>query len=92
MSVGHVARGVEEAGIPTVTVMVRAFRHIAEAMKLPRTVITKHPMGRTFGAAGNAGGQRDVLEAALSLLETASSPATLMELDQPFQPGQRGDS
>lgn len=87
MSVGHVARGLEEAGIPTVTVMVRAFRHVAEAMKLPRTVLTRNPMGRTLGAPGDTERQREVLEAAFSLLETASRPAAIVQMEQPFRPG-----
>ncbi len=90
MSVGHVARGLEEAGIPTVTVMVRAFRHVAEAMKLSRTVVTRNPMGRTMGAQGDKERQREVLETALSLLQTASGPVAIVEMEQPFRPGGRG--
>ncbi|MDT8341182.1 MAG: hypothetical protein RQ751_06690, partial [Longimicrobiales bacterium] len=79
MSVGHVARGFEAAGIPTVSVMVRAFRHLAEGMKVPRTVITHHPMGRPMGAAGDAERQRAVLEDALRLAETATAGGALRE-------------
>ncbi|MFO7699029.1 MAG: hypothetical protein R6W79_00285 [Acidimicrobiia bacterium] len=92
MSVGHVARAVEEAGIPTVVVMVRAFRHVAEAMTIPRTVTTRHPMGRPLGAVNDAECQRSVLDAALSLVETATRPGTIIDLEAPFTPGTLGRS
>lgn len=86
MSVGHVARAVEEAGIPTVVVMVRAFAHVVERMKLPRTVLTRHPMGRPMGAVGDAGRQRFVLDAALELAGSATAGGTVIDLPQPFRP------
>lgn len=76
---GHLARLIEAAGIPTVAVYVRAFRHVADAMRMPRAVITRHPMGRTLGAPFDDERQREVLESALDLLETATSP-TVIEL------------
>ncbi len=81
MSVGHTARVIEEAGIPTVCVYIRAFRHEAEALKPPRTLITRHILGRTIGAPGDADGQRRVVRAALRLLETADAPGTIAEAD-----------
>jgi hypothetical protein len=86
VSVGHVARAVEEAGIPTVVVMVRAFAHVAERMTLPRTVITAHPMGRPFGPVHDAIRQRLVLDAALDLAESAEGPGTVVEVEGPFRP------
>ena len=87
MSVGHVALAAERAGIPTVTVMVRAFRHVAEQMGLPRTVVTRNPMGRPLGPAGDREAQRSVIAAALDVLETATEGGTVIELDAPFRPG-----
>lgn len=87
MSVGHVARAVEKSGIPTVGVFVAAFRHVPEQMTLPRTVITKHPMGRPLGAPGDHERHREVVRAALGLLETASATGTVIELDAPFRAG-----
>ncbi len=81
---------VEAAGIPTVCVFVRAFRHVAENMALARTVITRHPMGRPFGAPGDHERHRRVVAAALDLLETARAPRTLVELPEPFSPGAVG--
>ena len=90
MSVGHVARALEEAGTPTVVVMVRSFRHVAERMGLPRTVITRHPMGRPFGAAGDVARQSDVLGAAIALLDGAVEGGTIIELEAAFRPGTIG--
>lgn len=81
MSVGHVARAIEAAGIPTVAVFIRAFRHVAEAMMLPRVVITSHLMGRTVGPPGAWDRQREVVGAALALLVSASAGGTFAELD-----------
>ena len=86
MSVGHVALAAEEAGIPTVTVLVRSFRHVAEQMGLPRAVITRHPMGRPLGPAGDSATQAKVVAACLDLLETAPRGGSIVELDDPFRP------
>ena len=81
MSVGHVARALEDAGIPTVSVSIRAFKHIAEAMRLPRVLVTPHLMGRTIGPPGARERHREVVEAALRLLDTAEGPGTIFELE-----------
>ena len=87
MSVGHVARAIEESGIPTVSVFVRSFRHVAERMGVPRTVVTRNPMGRPMGAAGDTERQAEVLESAFSLLETADRGGSVLDLEVPFRPG-----
>ena len=85
VSVGHVAREVEASGIPTVSIFVRAFRHVAERMSLPRTIVTRHPMGRPLGAPGDATTHRRVVEASLALLETATAPGAIVELPEPYR-------
>jgi hypothetical protein len=87
VSVGHVAREFEAAGIPTVAVYVRAFRHVAEAMGVPRTVVTRHPMGRTLGAPGDVERQSDVIGAAFALLDSAQEGGAMVELEAPYRPG-----
>lgn len=87
VSVGHVAREVETSGIPTVSVYVSSFRHIAEWMGLPRTVLTRHPVGRPMGAPGDVIRQTAVLDAALDLLESARSGGEIVELGARFRPG-----
>lgn len=86
VSVGHVARAVEESGIPTVVVMVRAFSHVAERMTLARTVVTRHPMGRPFGPVGDETRQRLVLDAALELAGSARGVGAVVDIDEPFRP------
>lgn len=87
VSVGHVQRAVEEAGIPTVSIYVQAFRHIVEEMKLPRTVVVKHPMGRPLGAPGDADRHTEVVDTALDLLETATAGMTIRDLEIDWRPG-----
>lgn len=70
MSVGHVARLLEEEGIPTVIVAAGAFRDRLEAMEVPRLLPTPHWMGRPLGPPGEAGTQRETLRRALDLLES----------------------
>ena len=88
MSVGHIAREIEAVGIPTVAVYVRAFRHVAEAMGVPRTIVTRHPMGRTLGAPGDPERQAEVIDAAFDLLESAEEGGALVELEHPYRPGE----
>lgn len=88
VSVGHVARALEEAGIATAVVYIRAFRHLAAAMTIPRTLLTPHLMGRTMGPPGAVETHREVLEAALRLTESATSAGTIVEFAPPT-PGRR---
>lgn len=83
MSVGHVQRAIEEAGIPTVSVYIRSFGHIPELMGLSRSLITRHPLGRPLGAPGDGKQQRSVVEAALALLESPNQ--TIVEFDEPYR-------
>lgn len=85
MSVGHAARVFEQAGLPTVTVMVRVFRPRAETMRLPRTLVTRHIMGRPLGAPHDTERQMAVLRAALNLLEGATSGGVIEELPEPYR-------
>lgn len=78
MSVGHVARLLEEAGIATVIVAAEAFRPRLEAMSVPRLVVTPYPMGRPLGPPGDRSRQRETLRAALILLESKERPETVV--------------
>ena len=91
MSVGHVARELEAAGIATVAIYVEAFSHYAEAMQLPRTVVTSHPMGRPLGPPGAAARQREVIAAALRLVDTADSPGAIERIGGAYRPGGLAD-
>jgi len=76
--VGLVARVLEEAGIPTVVVnMMPAYQ---PTVGMPRVAAVAHPFGRPFGAVGDAGRQRAVLESALAVLATATVPGAVVNL------------
>lgn len=79
-SVGLVARALEGAGIPTISVFIRAFAHIAGRLRVPRVLVTPHLMGRTVGPVGDRARQREVVEGALRLLEEASVPQTIRDV------------
>ncbi|MGD9754108.1 MAG: hypothetical protein AB7W59_24195 [Acidimicrobiia bacterium] len=68
MSVGHVQRVVEAAGLPTVGVYVAAFGHVPEQMMVSRALITPHPMGRPLGAPGDHERQLALTRLAVGLL------------------------
>jgi hypothetical protein len=80
VSVGHLGRVFEEAGIATVIVAVRAFQPRLQAMAAPRLVTTPYLMGRPLGLPGDRQGQRRVIEAALQLVETAQHNGSIVEL------------
>jgi hypothetical protein len=80
----------EEAGIPTVVIGVRAFRERLAGMALPRLVTTPHPMGRPLGAPGDREGQRATILAALDLLVDAKENGTIRDLTRPYRYGRKG--
>ena len=71
MSVGHIARLMEEGGIPTVVIASAVFEDKLIAMRLPRLILTSQMMGRTLGAPGDKDSQRAVIQMALDLLKSA---------------------
>jgi hypothetical protein len=89
VSVGHVQRAIESAGIPTVGVYVRSFGHIPALMGVARALVTDHPLGRPLGAPGDGERQRHVVEAALALLHR--SEQTIVGFPEPWRanPGRR---
>lgn len=82
MSVGHLQRAIETAGISSTSVYVRSFSHLPELMGLSRTLITNHPMGRPLGRPGDATRQREVVERALGLLGVESQ--SIVDFGKPF--------
>ncbi len=84
VSVGHLARLLEEEGIATVIIAVKAFEKRLEAMLPPRVLITRHPMGRPIGPPEDRKRQKLVIEAALELFETAETGGTIRELPEGY--------
>ena len=75
---GLVARKVEAAGIPTVTLnMIWPFQRL---IGMPRVAAIEHPFGRPYGDVADAETQRSVLRAALRVFETAREPGHVEHL------------
>lgn len=85
-SVGLIARHLEAAGVPTVT--LSSARTITAAVRPPRSVFVDFPLGHTAGAPGDPRTQATIVGAALDCLETATRPGTLVDLDLPWPGGQ----
>ena len=81
MSVGHVSRQFEAAGIPTVVIVVKAFEAKLRQMHLPRLLLTHELMGRPMGPPHDKTRQLQVLETALDLLESASANSTILDME-----------
>ncbi len=79
MSVGHVARALEESSLSTVIIAVRSFRVRMEMMSLPRVLLTDNIMGRVLGQPGDTQAQRAILGEALQLLENANSNGAIVD-------------
>jgi len=77
--VGHLARLIEAAGIPTVIIAVQAFRDRLEAMTPPRLLLTPYLMGRPLGRPHQPQQHRAVLQSALALLEQAEQAGTIRD-------------
>jgi len=79
--VGLVARVIEAAGIPTVTLeMIWVYHHL---VGIPRVAAIEHPFGRPYGDVGDADTQRAVLRAALAVFGLAREPGYVAHL--PFR-------
>jgi len=73
------ARTFEEAGISTVLVTLMPFW--SERLGVPRTVGVEFPYGHLLGQPGDRDTQMGVIRAALKLLEEATGPGEVRELD-----------
>jgi hypothetical protein len=73
------ARLVERAGIPTVTVTMMPA--VADQLLAPRVVGVPFPFGHAFGMPDDAEMQWRVLTTALTVLAGAARPGTRIDLD-----------
>jgi len=72
--VSLVSRHLEANGLPTV--MVGSARDVVEHCGVPRFLFNDFPLGNPCGHPWRADMQREVVETALGLLETATGPRT----------------
>jgi D-proline reductase (dithiol) PrdB len=79
--VGLVARVVEAAGIPTVTLnMIWRYQNL---VGMPRVAAVEHPFGRPYGDVGDRKTQSAVLRAALDVFGAAKNAGHIEHL--PFR-------
>lgn len=76
---GLIARQLEAAGIPTLS--MSSARTITAAVNPPRAAFLDYPLGHTTGKANEPEERRAILHDALSIFETATSPGTIVDLD-----------
>jgi hypothetical protein len=74
------ARGLEAAGITTV--VMGCARDIVEHAGVPRLLFSDFPLGNAAGKPHDRDSQRDTLERALRLLESATAPRTTVQSPQ----------
>jgi D-proline reductase (dithiol) PrdB len=86
-TVSLVARYLEANGMPTV--VIATARDIVESAAVPRLLFVDFPLGAPCGEPGNAAQQREVLEMAFRLLETATAPRTTVDAGLRWSKGQR---
>lgn len=74
---GLIARIVEAAGIPTISISLA--KELTFAVGVPRAVFLKWPLGHPLGEPAHPAQQRTVIFVALQTLLTAQAPGTLVE-------------
>jgi len=77
MSVGHVARALEDAKIATVIIAVKSFESRMRMMSLPRVLLVSQLLGRPLGNPFDKEIQTDILTKAFKLLEKANRNGTV---------------
>ncbi len=75
---GRVARVIEAAGIPTVTLnMIWVYQNL---VGMPRVAAIEHPFGRPYGDVDDVETQTAVLRAALAVFSEAREPGHVAQL------------
>ncbi len=77
-SVGLIARAVEAAGIPTIS-MTSAL-DVTQAVKPPRSVFVNFPLGHQTGKPHQPELQRNIVRDAFHALETITTPGEIIAL------------
>ncbi len=87
---GLLARAIEEAGIPSVS--LSSALDITSLVRPPRAVFVNFPLGHQCGKPLDPDGQTRILLDALRLLETATTPGSLVQLPYAWDDGDPLDS
>ena len=83
-TVSLVAAELERRGIATVCIIL--LRKIAEEVRPPRALVVPFPHGYPLGAPNDPPMQRNVMKAALKLLEAPAEPPLLTDYAEPPTP------
>ncbi len=75
---GLFARAIEEAGVPTIS--LSSALDITASVRPPRAIFVNFPLGHQAGRPFDRDGQRRIILDALHVLETATTPGTLVGL------------
>ncbi len=78
MSVGHIARLLEENHIPTIITASKVFEKQLRAMHLPRVLLTSNMVGRPLGKPFDRTTQKDIVLKGLDLLSKAQKSGTMV--------------
>jgi len=76
--VGLIQYGIENAGIPTISITHLA--DLSEKVRIPRALHLRFPLGRSFGRAGEQDLQRKILLDAIYYLREMTVPETIIKL------------
>jgi D-proline reductase (dithiol) PrdB len=76
--VGLIARAVEEAGIPTVS--LSSAYDLTKLVKPPRSFFVNYPLGHTAGKPFDRENQTAILKSALGRAGEITEPGTIVEL------------
>jgi hypothetical protein len=77
MSVGHIARLLEENKIPTIITASKVFEKQLQAMHLPRVLLTSNMMGRPLGKPFDKTTHKNIILKGLNLLDKAQKSGTM---------------
>ena len=78
---GLIARAIEEAGIPTVS--MSSALDISTLVKPPKTFFVNYPLGHTTGKPFDRNNQMQIIKAALGGAGDIGEPGTIVQL--PFE-------
>lgn len=82
---GLIARGLEAAGIPTVS--LTAARDVTASVRPPRAVYVHTPLGWQIGMPGDVQGQRARLTAVLRAGTAIDEPGQIVDIDPRYPTG-----
>ncbi len=80
MSVGHIARLLEDHQIPTIIVASKVFEKQLKAMHLPRVLLTPYMAGRPLGKPFDKTAQKNTVLKGIDLLSEAKENGTVITL------------